>query len=69
MKKELAAMMIERTKEIINDKEFQQENVMAPTKDFIRNRKMGFPGTMMYVLGNSRENLFFIVSEQKAVHF
>ena len=59
MKKELAPMMIERTKEIINDKEFQQENVMDPTKDFIRNRKMGFSGAMMYVLGNSRENLFF----------
>ena len=57
MKEQTAEKMMERTKELIKDEAFQREYTANPGRDFIRQRKLGFPETMIYVLGNCRENM------------
>ena len=54
MKEQTAEKMMERTKELIKDEAFQREHAANPERDFIRRRKLGFPETMIYVLGNCR---------------
>ena len=57
MKERTAEMMLERTKEVIRNGDFQREHAANPERDFIRQRKLGFPETMIYVLGNCRESV------------
>ena len=57
MKEQTAEKMMERTKELIRDGEFQREHAANPERDFTRQRKLGFPETMSYVLGNCRESM------------
>ena len=57
MKEQTAEAMMERTKELIRKEGFQREHVANPQRDFIRRRKLGFPETMIYVLGNCRESM------------
>ena len=49
--------MLERTKELIGNEGFQREHAANHQRDFIRRRKLGFPETMIYVLGNCRESM------------
>ena len=57
MKEQTAEKMMERTKELIRNGEFQREYAANPERDFTRQRKLGFPETMSYVLGNCRESM------------
>ena len=57
MKEQTAEKMMERTKELIRNEGFQREHVANPQRDFIRRRKLGFPESMAYVLGNCRESM------------
>lgn len=57
MKEQTAETMMERTKKLIRNGDFQREHVANPQRDFIRRRKLGFPETMIYVLGNCRESM------------
>ena len=57
MKEQTAETMMERTKELIRNGDFQREHAVNPERDFIRQRKLGFPETMIYVLGNCRESM------------
>ena len=57
MKEQTAEATIERTKELIRKEGFQREHAANPQRDFIRHRKLGFPETMIYVLGNCRESM------------
>ena len=50
---------LEMTKKIICNDDFRKKYVQNPEKDFIRNRKIGFDGTIKYILGNSRESMAF----------
>lgn len=57
MKEQTAEKMMERTKELIGNEGFQREHAANPERDFIRQRKPGFPETMIYILGNCRESM------------
>ena len=57
MKEQTAETMMERTKKLIRNGDFQREHAANPQRDFIRRRKLGFPETMIYVLGNCRESM------------
>lgn len=57
MKKQTAEKIMERTKELIRDGTFQRKYAANPERDFTRQRKLGFPEIMTYVLGNCRENM------------
>ena len=57
MKEQTAETMMERTKQLIRNGDFQREHAVNPGRDFIRQRKLGFPETMIYVLGNCRESM------------
>jgi len=57
MSKQTAEKMMERTKELIGNESFRKEHAANPEHDFIRQRKLGFPETMIYVLGNCRESM------------
>jgi len=57
MKEQIAEKMMERTKELIKDETFQRKYAANPERDFTRQRKLGFPETMIYVLGNCRESM------------
>ena len=57
MKEQTAEKMMERTKELIRDGAFQREYTENPERDFTRQRKLGFPETVTYVLGNCRESM------------
>ena len=57
MKEQTAEKMMERTKELIRDGEFQRKYTANPERDFTRQRKLGFPESMAYVLGNCRESM------------
>ena len=57
MKDPTAEKMMELTKARIKDEAFQRKHTMNPERDFTRQRKLGFPETMGYVLGNCRESM------------
>jgi hypothetical protein len=57
MKEQTAEKIMERTKELIRDGEFQRKYAANPERDFTRQRKLGFPEIMTYVLGNCRESM------------
>ena len=57
MKEQTAEKMLERTKELIRNEAFQREHAANPERDFTRQRKLGFPAVMEYVLGNCRESI------------
>ena len=57
MKEQTAEKMMERTKEMIGDGEFQREHAANPARDFTRERKLGFSKIMAYVLGNCRGSM------------
>ena len=60
MKEQTAEKMLERTKELIRNEAFQREHAVNPERDFTRQRKLGFPAVMEYVLGNCRESIELI---------
>lgn len=57
MREKIAPKMVLATKGMIEDRGFQERHIVDPGRDFTRNRKIGFSGTMMYVLGNCRESM------------
>ena len=57
MNGQTAETMMERTKELIRNGDFRRGHAVNPERDFIRQRKLGFPETMIYVLGNCRESM------------
>ena len=48
MKEETAEKMMEQTKELIGNMSFQREHASNPKRDFIRQRKLGFPETILF---------------------
>ena len=57
MKEQTAEKIMERTKELIRDGKFQRKYAANPERDFTRQRKLGFPEIMTYILGNCRESM------------
>lgn len=51
--------ILEVSLKLIRNEEFRRRHVFNPETHFVRNRKLGFPSVMKYVLGNSRESMAF----------